>query len=624
MVLSRRARQRIAMMVAVLTMSAIVVVGQNTLDYRQPAGREWPVVGGDWGNTRYSTLAQIDTSNVKTLKGAWMARLNSGFGAGFSQQATPVIESGVLYITTGEQDIFALDAKTGTTVWEYRPAWDRRTPDNKAKRGVALGEGLVFGVEVDGRVPAPLTTARPAGSAAIASQAPAAGQGGPAPRVRVEPVTRLIALDQKTGAVRWKQEVGEDVPGNLRKYITAPPLYYKGLVYTTVSGGDGGLRGRITAHDANTGKEVWRFYTVPGPGEPGNDTWEGDSWKTGGAAVWTQPALDPDLGLIYINTGNPWPSYNGSRRGGDNLFSSSVVALDATTGRYRWHYQILRHDIWDFDAPTPLILFDQTYDGQRRKAIAVHTKQAWVYILDRVTGKPLLRIDEKPVPQEPRQKTAATQPVPSGDPTAPQCAEPVGGYERGCMFTPQWSDSNIAQPSAAGDWAPGAYDPRSGYLYFTTGVSTRKFNLNTRIAIEGTREYGLITALDSRTNKQVWQKEVPYLAGFGSGVLATAGGLLFHGGTDGFFRAFDSHTGEELWRFQTGFGADAPAAVYEIDGEEYVAIASGGSRDGLLQARGDLVWAFKLGGRLNPLNGPPAPPTVVPPGGGRGRGGAPD
>ena len=157
-------------------------------------------------------------------------------------------------------------------------------------------------------------------------------------------------------------------------------MYYGGLVYATVSGGDGGLRGRVTAHDAKTGKEVWRFYTVPGPGEFGNDTWAGDSWQTGGAAVWTQPALDPDLGLLYLNTGNPWPSYNGSTRGGDNLFSASVVAIDAKTGKYRWHNQLIRHDIWDFDAPTPLILFDQVYGGQMRKAIAAHTKQGWVYI----------------------------------------------------------------------------------------------------------------------------------------------------------------------------------------------------------------------------------------------------
>jgi glucose dehydrogenase len=186
----------------------------------------------------------------------------------------------------------------------------------------------------------------------------------------------------------------------------------------------------------------------------------------------------------------------------------------------------VHHDLWDFDLPTPLILFDQVYNGEMRKALAAHSKQGWVYILDRVTGKPILPIEEKPFPQDARQKTAATQPVPAGDPTAPQCAEPVATYERGCMFTSFWSDSRIAQPSASGDWAPGAYDPASGYLFFTVGVSTRKFSPTGRVSVPGTREYGLITALDSRTNRQVWQAEVPYLAGFGSGVLATAGGLL--------------------------------------------------------------------------------------------------
>jgi len=428
---------------------------------------------------------------------------------------------------------------------------------------------------------------------------------------RNEPVTRLIALDIKTGKVRWKHEIGEDVPKNLRKYITAPPLYYKGLVYMSISGGDGGLRGRLTAHDAKTGAEVWRWWAVPEPGQPGSETWAGDSWKNGGGAMWVQPALDPDLGLLYVNTGNPWPDYDGSTRAGDNLFTSCIVALDAMTGKYKWHYQTVHHDLWDFDMPTPLILFDQVYDGQPRKALAAHSKQGWVYLLDRVTGKPILPIPETAVPQEPRQKTAATQPIPNGDPTAPQCSEPIKEYKQGCMFTPHWSDTNIAQPSAAGDWAPGAYDPQTGYLFFTTEIATRKFGLSARRSVTGSKEYGRITAIDSRSNKKVWSQDVPYPAGFGSGVLATAGGLVFHGGSDGFFRAYNSKTGEELWRFQTGFGADAPAAAYQMDGEQYIAIAAGGSRDGLKEARGDLVWSFKLGGKLNPLNGPPVPPTLI-------------
>ncbi len=399
-------------------------------DYRKPAAAEWPLVGGDWGNTRYSLLSQINPANVKTLKGAWMARLNSGFGPGFSQQATPVIKDGVMYITTGQQDIFALDAKTGAMIWEFRPEADPKTPDNKAKRGVGLGDGMVFGVLTDIRKPAP-------------------------PTGRVEPVLYLLALDQKTGKLLWKHELGEDVPKGFRKYISAPPLYYKGLVYMSISGGDGGLRGRLTAHDAKTGNQVWRWNAIPGPGEPGNETWEGESWKTGGGAMWVQPALDPDLGLLYVNTGNPWPDYNGSTRGGNNLFTDSVVALDAMTGAYRWHFQSVHHDLWDFDMPTPLILFDQVYNGEMHHALAAHSKQAWVYILDRVSGKPLIDIEEKPVPQEPRQKTVATQPIPVGDPTAPQCGEPVKGYQQGCMFTAHWSDTKIAQPSAAGDWAPG-------------------------------------------------------------------------------------------------------------------------------------------------------------------------
>ncbi len=559
---------------------------QTAPDYRKPPAADWPLVGGDWGNTRYSPLAKINTSNVKTLKGAWMTRLNSGFGPPYSQQGTPVVKDGVMYITTGQQDIFALDLKTGSVVWEYRTPTDPKTPDNKAKRGVALGEGKVFGVETDVRKPVP-----------------ASG--------RMEPLTRLFALDEKSGKLLWNHELGEDIPKNLRQYVTAPPLYYKGLVYIGVSGGEGGMRGRIGAYDARTGAEVWKWYATPAPDEFGGNTWEGDSWKSGGGTMWVQPALDPDLGVIYVNTGNPWPDYNGSARGGDNLFTCSIVALDAMTGKYKWHYQAVHHDLWDLDMPTPIILFEQVYDGQMRKALAAHSKQGWVYILDRITGKPILEINEKPVPQEPRQKTAATQPVPAGDPTAPQCAEPVAEYQRGCMFTPVWTDTKIAQPSAAGDWAPGAFDPQSGYLFFTTGVSTRKFSTTGRTSVPGTREYGLVTALDSRTNKQVWQKEVPYLAGFGSGILATGGGLLFHGGSDGYFRAFDSKTGEELWRFQTGFGADAPAATWESDGEQYVAIAAGGSRDGLREARGDLVWAFKVGGKLNPLNGPPVPAPVV-------------
>ncbi len=274
----------------------------------------------------------------------------------------------------------------------------------------------------------------------------------------------------------------------------------------SISGGDGGLRGRLTAHNAKTGNEVWRWSATPAPGELGSETWEGESWKTGGGAMWVQPALDPDLGLLYVNTGNPWPDYNGSTRGGNNLFTCSVVALDAMTGSYRWHFQSVHHDLWDFDMPTPLILFDQVLPRRNApRSRLIPSKPGSTFSIASPANRSSM--SKRSLFRRSRgRKLVATQPIPAGDPTAPQCGEPVKGFERGCMFTPHWSDTKIAQPSAAGDWAPGAYDPQAGYLFFGTEVATRQFNLATRIPIEGTREYGLITALDSRTNKQVWQK----------------------------------------------------------------------------------------------------------------------
>jgi quinohemoprotein ethanol dehydrogenase len=225
MLTSHRPSSFVLAIVATAGVLALQLLSAQTApDFRRPASKEWPLVGGDWGNTRYSTLSQINTSTVKALKGAWMTRLNSGFGPGFSQQATPVVRDGILYITTGEQDIFALDAKSGEIKWEYRTTADPRI-FNKAKRGVALGEGMVFGVETDVKAP---SGSRSSSTIAADQQGGGAGPGAPSGRgltaseSGIEPVTRLIALDQKTGSVRWKQDVGEDIPGYVRKYMTMP------------------------------------------------------------------------------------------------------------------------------------------------------------------------------------------------------------------------------------------------------------------------------------------------------------------------------------------------------------------------------------------------------------------
>jgi PQQ-dependent dehydrogenase (methanol/ethanol family) len=519
-----------------------------------------------------------------------MARLEgSGFDNKYSQQGTPVVKDGVMYIPTGQQDVFALDVRTGTILWRYIADVDPKSPGGWNNRGVAVAEGKVFASQKD---------------------------------------SHLIALDQTTGKVIWKTEVAPDV-GPASKYLPNAVIYYDGMVFTGVAGGDSGVRGELSAFDAASGIQLWRFYTVPAPGEFGNDTWEGDSWRYGGGAAWMHPAIDPDLGLIYFPTGNAWPDTDGSVRGGDNLFTASIVALDIKTGIYKWHFQEVHHEIWDYDNANSPVLFDAVIDGQPRKGLAHTGKTGFMYLLDRSNGQPLIGIAEVPVKQDPRQKTAATQPVPVGDAFVPQCAvDPLPSYLTGCLFDPFWEDPVLIAPGTQGgsDYSPISFNPQTGLVYIPAtninsafAISREKIDEATgaRIKLDGigfyrptgTKRSGILTAMDPTTNKIVWQKEMPYPIGLGSGVMTTAGGLIFHGEPDGNFLALDAMTGEELWRFQTGFGADGPPITYELDGEQYVAIATGGNNLGL-SSRGDAVWAFKLGGSLGPLNPPPAPPKV--------------
>ena len=221
----------------------------------------------------------------------------------------------------------------------------------------------------------------------------------------------VVALDMKTGKVAWKTPIEKWQNGY---GITSAPLYYDGMIYSGITGGEFGVRGRLTALDAKTGEIMWRWFTLPGPGENGSDTWPPgtDHSMRGGAAIWNTPAVDPELGLLYFAVGNCGPDYDGSMREGDNLFCTSIVALKAKTGEYAWHFQQVHHDIWDYDAASPVVLFDTVINGEPRKGIAEAGRTGWVYILDRTNGKPLIGIEEKPVPQEPRQKTATTQPYP--------------------------------------------------------------------------------------------------------------------------------------------------------------------------------------------------------------------
>ena len=326
---------------------------------QSPVGKDWVTNGGNMTNQRYSTLKQIDTSNVKQLKGAWMTRLKgSGLGGKYSFEATPLVKDGVMYISTGNDDVFALDAKTGQILWEHWSGIDQTISTvccGWLNRGLAMGEGMLFIGQLDANV---------------------------------------VALDIKTGKEVWRTPV-EDWHNGYG--VTNAPLYFDGIVYSGITGGEFGIRGRLTALDAKTGKILWRAYTLPAPGEVGSDTWPAgtDHAMRGGASIWNTPALDPELGLVYFAVGNCGPDYDGSMREGDNLFCASVLAVNAKTGKYAWHFQEVHHDIWDYDAASPVVLFDTVINGQPRKGIAQAGRTGWVYILDRTNGKPLIGIEER-------------------------------------------------------------------------------------------------------------------------------------------------------------------------------------------------------------------------------------
>ncbi|MBV9248353.1 MAG: PQQ-binding-like beta-propeller repeat protein [Acetobacteraceae bacterium] len=557
-----------------------------------PAGKDWPTNGGNITNQRYSTLKQINTDNVKQLKGAWMTRLKgSGYGGKYSAEASPLVKDGIMYVVTGNDDVFALDAKSGQIMWERWSGLDQQITTvccGWLNRGVALGEGLVFLGQLDANV---------------------------------------VALDMKNGKEAWKTPI-EDWRNGYG--ITAAPLYYNGIVYVGTTGGEFGIRGRLTALDAITGKILWRAYTLPAPGEVGGETWPAGTTHAmrGGASIWNTPSLDPELGIVYFAVGNCGPDYDGSMREGDNLFCASILAVDAKTGAYRWHFQEVHHDIWDYDAASPTVLFDTNIDGQPRKAIAEVGRTGWVYILDRTNGKPLIGIEEKPVPQEPRQKTAKTQPIPIGDPTVPQCATPLPGYDKfGCIYEVFWDGPVVIQPGGQGgtNWSPMPYSPDTGYLYVPGTIRASAFGRfdnpfksgqryvgGTQSAPIGSPLAGTFTAINSTTNKIAWQQQMPYRMGGGGGSSVTAGGLLLRGEPDGNFVALDAKTGDVLFKFQTGFGADAPPVVYEVDGQEYITIVTGGN---VIQgsANGDAVWTFALNGNVQPLYPPPPPATTAGP-----------
>jgi PQQ-dependent dehydrogenase (methanol/ethanol family) len=557
------------------------------------SGDNWLTPGGGITDNRYSTLTQINRTNVAGLQVAWQSQLGIPvkLQSTVSEEASPIAYNGILYVPDGLSDVYALDGQTGQQIWKYTPTLEGTTLLG-AVRGVTLGAGRIYTGQKDGSV---------------------------------------VAIDQLTGGLVWKSKVARAADGYT---FTSAPVYYNGIIMEGVSGGDLGARSFALALDANTGRELWRWYVVPGPGEYGSGGWAGTEWMHGGGAIWIYPSIDPALNLLYIVTGNPVP-WNG-RGVGDNLWSDSIVALHIDNGQLAWGFQTVHHDLWDYDVTNPPILFDATYGGVLRHGVAVASKTGWVYILDRATGEPLLGIAEKKVPQlkgaaGAYANTSPTQPFPVGEPFVNQCSHrkywpttvpaPDGHpIKVGCIFTPYAptpSGSFLASaPAASGgvDWPPSSYNPGTGFAYLCAHdgegnalgavphnqqklvVGQGYFGINFGAATKLFADYGRLVAMNLSTNRVAWSTKWPKPCI--SGTMTTAGGVVFAGQTQGkvgVLQAVDATNGQVLWNSpMLAAGPNAPSMTYTAGGKQYVAIFAGGNNIIGGTKAGDSIYAFKL------------------------------
>jgi PQQ-dependent dehydrogenase (methanol/ethanol family) len=543
-----------------------------------PGDADFPKVGGNLGNQNYTGLRRIGPGNVRRLRGAWTNSIEGGLRTGNSQ-STAVAVDGVLYIESALGNVIAVDGATGVTKWRYQ-----QTRGALTRRGVAVGDGHVFTKSNDNYV---------------------------------------IALDRLTGQVVWEKQV--DGFGNIEKVAV---VYHDGLLFC---GTNDGPRGAALALDARTGEVLWHFWGTPGPGEFGHDTWEGDSWAEGGATPWIHPAVDPELGLTYWTFGNARgsnSSQDGSNRGGQNLFANSLVALDMRTGAYRWHFQSIHHDIWDMDNVMSPVLADVRIRGRMHKVIVYGSKSGMYFILDRTDGTAPLGVVERPVPQEPRQKTWPTQPFPvqggwteqrvvdqplgtavPGDPN-----RAVPNYVQGALYDPHWDVPILSIPGHGGgaDWSHLSFSHRTGLVYTGYGYVAAAHSLtesSNGLRPPGEYQTGGIVAVDVSTNRVRWKRRMPYSLAHGNGILTTATDLMFIGQPDGNLLAMDARTGRELWRFQTGAAISSSPIMYRAGGKEYLAVYAGGTSIpyGNSAPRGDFLWAFEVGGALGPAATPPPP-----------------
>ncbi|HTP33223.1 MAG TPA: PQQ-dependent dehydrogenase, methanol/ethanol family [Candidatus Acidoferrales bacterium] len=514
---------------AILWVTAAGLTAQVTYERIAAAGSEpdsWLTYSGDYAGHRYSALAEIHRGNVARLKPVWMYQTND-----LNQfEVTPLVADGVMYISEPPSHAAALDLRTGRPLWMFRRAVpsDVHTCCGQVNRGVAILSDTVFLGTLD---------------------------------------AHLLALDAKTGHLLWDTTVADYKAGYS---ITAAPLALRDKVIVGISGGEYGIRGFLDAYNPKTGKRLWRFWTVPGPGEPGHETWEGDSWKTGSAATWLTGSYDPAANLLYWGTGNPGPDYDGGPRAGDNLYAASLVALDAATGKLRWHFQFTPHDTHDWDANHVPVLLDGTLHGAARRLVAVPNRNGFYYVLDRLTGEFL-------VGRQYGKQNWAEGLDSRGRPILINGREPR-------------SAGSLVYPGVHGatNWNSPSYSPDTKLLYvavreegtvFYRATAEYKagnyFSAGGMRGIPGVEPTGSIQALDPLTGEKRWEFALhgpPW-----AGVLSTAGGLVFGGTPEGNVFVLDAASGKPLWTFQAGAAVYASPMSYRFQGRQYLAITAGRS-----------------------------------------------
>ncbi len=491
----------------------------------------WLMYGGSYNNFRYSPLKQITPENIGKLVPVWMFQT----GVHGQLSGSPVISDGIAYLTAPHNNLWAIDALTGDALWHYEHQMpgDLRICCGPINRGVAIHGDRLFMATLD---------------------------------------AKLLAFDRSNGKVIWKADIANHADGYS---ATSAPLIVGDLVITGVGGGEYGARGFIDAYNAADGTLAWRTFTVPAAGEPGVETWAGDSWKTGGGPTWGTGTYDPQTNLIYWPTGNPSPDWNGDTRKGDNLYSNSLLALEPATGNMKWYFQYTPHDVWDFDATNGVIVGDLTIDGKKVRAVIQPNRNGFVYVLDAVNGAFLKgyqytdRLNwAKGLDQNGRPVVDADYLPLAGGNDKFICPGNVGGNNGSYSY---------------------AYSPQSKLMFVPSIESCAKMVKESQVFVHGTpfwgggpgvtegetgTAYGRLVASDPATGEIKWKyrDDYPMLAG----ALATGGGVVFSGNQQGHALALDERDGKVLWRFPTGSAIRSQPITWEMDGEQYVAVLSGG------------------------------------------------